>query len=70
MEKAIEELGLHLAVMLYSRGADDEAFAEIIESLKRAQERNKDLPPPDPAEIEKARIAAGIIVHPEKGGTG
>ena len=70
MEKAIKEFGLHLAVMLTSRGADDQAVAEIAESLKRAQERNKRLPPPDPAEIEKARIAGLIMLHPGKGSTG
>jgi hypothetical protein len=58
MEKAIKEFGLHLAVMLTARGADDQAVAEIAESLKRSRERNK-LPPPDL-----------ITLHPEKGSTG
>ena len=44
MKKAIEKLGLHLAVLLYKEGADDQAYEEILESLKRAKERAKDAP--------------------------
>ena len=58
MNEALEKLGLHLTVMLFSRGADDQAYAEIIESLERARERAKNAPPPDPTELEKARQLA------------
>lgn len=57
MNEALEKLGLHLTVMLFSRGADDQAYAEIIKSLERSRERAKDAPPP---ELEKAEEAGEI----------
>jgi len=42
MDEALDKLGLHLTVMLFSAGADEQAFAEIIESLERARERAKE----------------------------
>jgi len=44
MKKAIEKLGLHLTVLLYKEGADDQAYEEIIDSLEKARERAKDAP--------------------------
>ena len=44
MKKAIENLGLHLTLLLYKEGADDQAYDEIFESLKRAKERAKNIP--------------------------
>lgn len=41
MKKAIEKLGLHLTVLLHKAGADDQAYDEILESLRRAKERAK-----------------------------
>jgi len=56
MNEALEKLGLHLTVMLFSRGADDQAYAEIIESLERARERAKNAPPPETETIKKTVI--------------
>ena len=57
MKKAIEKLGLHLAVLLHTAGADDQAYDEIIESLERAKERAKqDAPnesPEDPQDLKR-----------------
>jgi len=49
MKKAIEKLGLHLTLLLYKEGADDQAYEEIIESLERAKERAQNAPqvPPE-----------------------
>ena len=44
MKKAIEKLGLHLAVLLHKAGADDQAYEEILESLERARERAQNAP--------------------------
>lgn len=44
VKKAIDNLGLHLTLLLYKKGADDQAYDEIFESLKRAKERAKDTP--------------------------
>jgi hypothetical protein len=52
MKKAIEKLGLHLAVLLHTAGADDQAYDEILESLERAKERAKEDAPEDPPEEE------------------
>lgn len=44
MEKALEKLGVHLTLMLYTAGADEQAYDEIIESLERARERKAKAP--------------------------
>jgi hypothetical protein len=50
MKKAIEKLGLHLTLLLYKEGADDQAYEEILESLQRARERAKTAPKESPEE--------------------
>jgi len=59
MTDALEELGLHLYVMLFSRGADDQAYAEIIESLAQSRERAKNAPPPESETVEETVIDTG-----------
>lgn len=63
MKKAIEKLGLHLTVLLFKAGADDQAYDEIIESLERAKERSRNAPK-DPSKEEhetKRSVQAGSI---------
>lgn len=50
MKKAIEKLGLHLTILLHKAGADDQAYEEILESLKRARERAQNAPEDSPKE--------------------
>jgi len=60
MKKPIEELGLHLTVLLYKAGADDQAYAEIIASLKQAKERAQTAPQKPPAETSGHRRKANV----------
>jgi len=50
MKRAIDKLGLHLTLLLYKKGADDQAYEEIIESLERARERAQNAPQDPPEE--------------------
>lgn len=64
LTQAINKFGLHFAIALTSRGADDLAMDEIAAALERARDRTKNLPKPTEEErkqaLEKARTAGGI----------
>jgi len=65
MKRAIETLGLHLTLLLYKEGADDQAYDEILESLERAKERGQQQPLDSD---EGGRKAAHISVVADLGG--
>jgi len=63
MKKAIEKLGLHLTVLLYKAGADDQAYDEILETLERARERARNAPKDSSKEEHETKrsVEAGSI---------